>query len=143
MPYDTYRLHQIERVKSPAEVQRADEQAARLISALSSLLRSLTRPVRAIRRPSPRPLRSASPAQRAARPAPHDTGLRLARGSLWPSEPLRQPASPRCLPGQDPTNTPGQGHTEPADRRVPCLTGPGIEEITDFADLGEAGPRTG
>ena len=25
MPYDTYRLYQIERVKSPAEVRRADE----------------------------------------------------------------------------------------------------------------------
>ena len=33
MPYDTYRLHQIERVKSPAEVRRADEQAARLAAA--------------------------------------------------------------------------------------------------------------
>ena len=29
MPYDTYRLYQIQRVKSPAEVRRADEQAAR------------------------------------------------------------------------------------------------------------------
>jgi len=140
MPYDSYRLYQIERAKSPAEVQRADEQAAGLISALSSLLRSLIRPVRAIWRPSPRPLRSASPAQRAARPAPYDTGLRLARGSLWPSEPLPQPASPPWLPGQDPTNTAGQGRTEPADRRVPCLTGAGIEEDTD---LREAGPRTG
>ena len=26
MPYDTYRLYQIERAKSPAEVRRADEQ---------------------------------------------------------------------------------------------------------------------
>ena len=74
MPYDTYRLHQIERAKSPAEVQRADEQAARLMSAVSSLLRGLTRPVRAIRRPYPWPLRSAYPAQRGARPAQQDTG---------------------------------------------------------------------
>jgi hypothetical protein len=37
MPYDTYRLHQIERAKTPAEVRRADEQAARVASAVSSL----------------------------------------------------------------------------------------------------------
>jgi hypothetical protein len=53
MPYDTYRLYQIERAKSPAEVRRADEQAARLASTASSLFRSITRPWRAIRRPSP------------------------------------------------------------------------------------------
>jgi hypothetical protein len=74
MPYDTYRLYQIERAKSPAEVQRADDQAARLISAISSLLRGLTRPVRAIRRPYSRPLRSAYPAQRGARLAQQGTG---------------------------------------------------------------------
>jgi hypothetical protein len=31
MPYDTYRLYQVERAKSPAEVQHADEQAAWLV----------------------------------------------------------------------------------------------------------------
>jgi hypothetical protein len=53
MAYDTYRLYQIERVKSPAEVRRADEQAARLASATASLFRGITRPVRALGRPSP------------------------------------------------------------------------------------------
>jgi len=53
MPYDTYRIYQIERAKSPAEVRRADQQAARLASAVSSLLRGITRPVRAVRRPYP------------------------------------------------------------------------------------------
>ena len=53
MPYDTYRLYQIERAKSPAEIQRADEQAARLASAISSLFRGITRPVRAVQAPSP------------------------------------------------------------------------------------------
>jgi len=53
MPYDNYRLYQIERAKSPAEIQRADEQAARLASAISSLFRGMTRPVRAVRAPSP------------------------------------------------------------------------------------------
>lgn len=53
MPYNSYRLYQIERAKSPAEIRRAEEQAARLASAASSLFRSVTRPVRAIGRPSP------------------------------------------------------------------------------------------
>jgi hypothetical protein len=44
MPYDTYRLYQIQRPKSPCEVQRADEQAARLASAISSLFRGFRRP---------------------------------------------------------------------------------------------------
>ena len=53
MPYDTYRLHQIERAKSPGEVRRADEQAAGIASAVSSLLRGITWPARAVRRPFP------------------------------------------------------------------------------------------
>jgi hypothetical protein len=53
MPYDTCRLHQIGRAKNPAEVRRADEQAARVASAVSSLLRSITRPARAARKPFP------------------------------------------------------------------------------------------
>jgi hypothetical protein len=52
MPYDTYRLYQVERAKSSAEVRRADEQAARVASAVSSLFRGITRPWRAMRRPS-------------------------------------------------------------------------------------------
>ena len=53
MPYDSYRLYQLQRAKSPGEVQRADEQAARFASAVSSLFRGITRPVRAILRPLP------------------------------------------------------------------------------------------
>ena len=49
MPYDTYRLYQVERAKSCAEVRRADEQLARLASAASSLFRRVTRPARAVR----------------------------------------------------------------------------------------------
>jgi hypothetical protein len=52
MPYDTYRLYQIERVKSPAELRRAGEQAAWLASAASSPFRGITRPMRALGRPS-------------------------------------------------------------------------------------------
>jgi len=53
MPYDTYRLYQVERAKSSAEVRHADEQAARVASAASSLFRGITRPWRAMRRSSP------------------------------------------------------------------------------------------
>lgn len=53
MPYNSYQLYQVERAKSPAEVRRADEQAGRLASAASSLLRGITRPVRAMGRSSP------------------------------------------------------------------------------------------
>jgi hypothetical protein len=52
MPYDSYRLYQIERVKSPAEIERANEQAARLASAVSSLFRGIARSLEVIRRPS-------------------------------------------------------------------------------------------
>ena len=53
MPYDTCRLFQIERAKSPREVRRADEQAARLAFGISSLFHGIMRPVQATRRPSP------------------------------------------------------------------------------------------
>jgi hypothetical protein len=53
MPYDTYRIYQIERVKSLAEIRRADEQAGQFASAVSSLFGGITRPVRAIRRLHP------------------------------------------------------------------------------------------
>ena len=49
MPYDTYRIYQIERAKSRAEVCRADAHAARLAAAISSLLGGITWPVRARR----------------------------------------------------------------------------------------------
>jgi hypothetical protein len=53
IPYDnTYRIYQIERSSSPAEVQSADAQAARLACAISSLFRGMVQPARAIRRPA-------------------------------------------------------------------------------------------
>jgi hypothetical protein len=52
VPYDTYRIYQIERVKSPAEVRRADEQAAQVAAAISSVVRGIARTVRGGRRPS-------------------------------------------------------------------------------------------
>jgi len=69
MPYDTYRLYQIERAKSPAEIRRADEQAARLASAASSLFRRITRPWLAMRRPSSRPQRVTCPPSLTSWPA--------------------------------------------------------------------------
>ena len=41
MSYYAYPLHQIERVKGPSEVLRADERAARLVSAVSLLFRGI------------------------------------------------------------------------------------------------------
>ena len=43
MPYDAYRLYQIERTKSPAEIRRDDEQAARIAFALAALFEAITR----------------------------------------------------------------------------------------------------
>jgi hypothetical protein len=63
VPYDTYRIYQIERAKSSAEVRRAEQQAAQLASALSSLFRGITRSARAVRRPAP------AAARRPPRPA--------------------------------------------------------------------------
>ena len=60
VPYDTYRIYQIERTKTLAEVRRADQRAAQLASAISSLVHGLIRPVRAARRPS---LAAAPPAR--------------------------------------------------------------------------------
>ena len=51
MPYDTYRMYQVERAKSPAEIKRSAEQAARLAMAVASLFRAFTRPAHAARRP--------------------------------------------------------------------------------------------
>ena len=49
MPYDNYRLYQIERPKSTAEIRRADEQAAQLVAAATGLFRGITRPGRIAR----------------------------------------------------------------------------------------------
>ena len=46
MPSDSYRLYQVEREMSAAEVRRADEQAGRLAAAVGRLVRGITRPVR-------------------------------------------------------------------------------------------------
>jgi hypothetical protein len=43
MPYDAYRLYQIERTKSSAEIRRDDEQAARIAFALAALFEAITR----------------------------------------------------------------------------------------------------
>jgi hypothetical protein len=50
MPYEAYRLYQIEHAASDGEARRVGEQEARLASAVSALVRGITRPVRAARR---------------------------------------------------------------------------------------------
>ena len=51
MPYDAYRLYQVERAKSSTGVQRADEQLGQLAAAASWLVRGITQPARAVWRP--------------------------------------------------------------------------------------------
>lgn len=58
MPYDTYRLYQIERVKSPRQIRYADQREAQLVSAVSRLLRAITQ---IARRPYPPVPNGASP----------------------------------------------------------------------------------
>ncbi len=58
MPYDTYRLYQAERAKSPREIDHADQRAAQLASAVSGLFRAITQ---IARRPSPSAPGGASP----------------------------------------------------------------------------------
>ena len=53
MPYDTYRLYQVERAKNPREIQRADGQAALLAAAISRLFRAIALASVAARRPYP------------------------------------------------------------------------------------------
>ena len=62
VPYDTYRIYQIERAKSLAEVRRADAQAALVASAISSLFRGITWPMRTVRRPVPAAAQQPRPA---------------------------------------------------------------------------------
>jgi len=58
VPYDTYRMYQIERPKSMHEIRQADERAGQFAAALSSLFGGIARPVRAIRRRHPAVSRS-------------------------------------------------------------------------------------
>jgi hypothetical protein len=53
MPYDTYRLYEVERAKSPCEIQRADGQAALLAAAICSLFRAIAKAPAAAGRPYP------------------------------------------------------------------------------------------
>jgi hypothetical protein len=49
MPSDSYRLYQVERVKSAEEIRRANDQAGRLAEAVARLVRGLTQPARPAR----------------------------------------------------------------------------------------------
>ena len=105
MPYDIYRLYQAERAKSSAEIQRADMQAARLVSAVASLFRSITRPVRAVRRLGPS-------AVRGSRSAPQVVGTQPRCQRLWLADP---PADPR-----DPNVVRAEALARPAGQFIPA-----------------------
>jgi hypothetical protein len=81
MPYDTYRRYQIERAKSSAEVRRADEQAARVASAVSALLRGIT-PARASRALAI-PGRSSQPAPPGLTSWPMQPRPRMTTSTRW------------------------------------------------------------
>lgn len=53
MPYDSYQLYQVERAKSPREIQHADAQAALLAAAICRLFRAVAQVPVAARRPYP------------------------------------------------------------------------------------------
>lgn len=105
MPYDIYRLYQAERAKSSAEIQRADMQAARLVCAVASLFRSITRPVRAVRRLGPSAVRGSGS-------APQVVGTQPRCERHWLADP---PANPR-----DP-NVVRRGRTQ-TQRRSSCAS---------------------
>jgi len=46
MPYQAYRLYQIERPKTRAEVRRADEQLGRMAESVTALWESVTRRIK-------------------------------------------------------------------------------------------------
>jgi hypothetical protein len=75
MPYDTYRLYQAERSKSPREIHHADQRAAQLASAVSGLFRAITQTAH---RPHPSAADAASP--QTAPAACRDTMA----GARWP-----------------------------------------------------------
>ncbi len=70
MPYDTYRLYEIERPKSIAEIRYADERAGRLAAAAGRMLRRLTdaaRPAHSRQRAMARPVVPACRSDRMAK----------------------------------------------------------------------------
>jgi hypothetical protein len=68
MPYDGYRLYQVERPKSAAEIRHSDQQAAQFAAAVSGLFRNITLPTRGARAYR-RSAQSCSAAQCTAEPA--------------------------------------------------------------------------
>jgi hypothetical protein len=70
MPSDSYRLYQVERLKSADEIRRADEHAGRLAATVARLVRGILRPARpAPSTPGPRPGMARAVVSRAAEPA--------------------------------------------------------------------------
>jgi hypothetical protein len=122
MPYDTYRLYQLERTKSPREIQRADRQAAQFASALSGPFRAIARALWAVRKPYPASRsRGASAWGRAGRLPHHDgrdTGGLLRRAG-------RRLGGRRVSPVPGRTPRPAGGrHPVAALRLVPCQPAP-------------------
>jgi hypothetical protein len=72
MPYHTYGLYQVERAKTPREIQHADGQAALLAAAISRLFRAIAQDPAAARMPyRPANAMAHPPRQHRAPAAPH------------------------------------------------------------------------
>jgi hypothetical protein len=65
MPSDAYRLYQVERLKTAAEIRRADEHAGRFAATVARLVRGAFRPARPAQ-----PARPARPAPTTLKPRP-------------------------------------------------------------------------
>jgi hypothetical protein len=59
MPYQSYQLYQAERMKTAAEIRRADEQLGHMAENVSWLWQHATRPIVLLRGPGRRPACSA------------------------------------------------------------------------------------
>ncbi len=68
MPYENYRLYQIERPKTAAELRLAHERTGHLAAAAAEMLQCLTRAIR-LRRPAPK---TTAPTTGVALPSPAD-----------------------------------------------------------------------
>ena len=128
MPYDTYRLYEVERGKSPYEIQRADRQAALYFSAVSGLFRAIAQARSAVPRIRlPGLLRHAPTPGRG--PAMGRRGSRRRHTAQTPAE----PAGPRQPAGRAGHNAAEQARMYRSIR--PPVVAAGVEEEFQIVDL--------
>jgi hypothetical protein len=92
MPYDSYRLYEIERAKSAYEIQRADRQAALFFSAVSGLFRAIAQARSAVLR-----IRLPGLLRHAPAPGPEPAMSRRGSRRRHTAQTPAEPAGPRQL----------------------------------------------